>query len=302
MVDRRVPVEKKMKISKTPTKKLAEPSKELLEFMSSLTIERLYKASLELDDNGWNFPKSDLFHWVSYLNQWDVVLESTILKYDLKQIQKIDFTIEDQEMIKGILKLEWYLWENCTNRNLYNSYEHLKDLLNSTDLEIIFYTLKLLTRPASRTSSQRNLKNIFSQMTPTLTIIAQGWGQELSDFGIFKLDQEFKQTLYDKFYMDKVVTISEDLSKYHPKDCREIFEDIKTKYQVPKEKEYGIFFKIRVLKDVNDLEKRKIWGSSRLLALSICCKCFSIAFCCLVSTSAIITLCSSYYLTNSKCT
>lgn len=266
---------KKMKISKTPTKKLAEPSKELLEFMSCLTLEQVYKYSLELEKNGWNFPKSDLFLWVPLLNEWDAFLEQIILKYDLKQIQKVDFTLTELDMIKGILKLKWHLWENCTNRNLYNSYEHLRDLLNSTDLEILFLTLKLLTRPASRTSSQRNLKNMFSQMTATLTSIAQGWGQEFSDFKIFKSSLEFKQNLYDKFYMDKVVTISEDLSKYpEGKSCREILEDIKEKYSLPKEKEYGIFYKIRVLRDVNDLEKRKIWGSSRLLALSICCKKF----------------------------
>jgi E3 ubiquitin-protein ligase HUWE1 len=71
----------------------------------------------------WPFPKTDLFHWVPLLNQFDELLESLTKTYELSKLQEKDFLKEDKENLLALLKLTWFLWENCTNRNLYASYE-----------------------------------------------------------------------------------------------------------------------------------------------------------------------------------
>lgn len=245
--------------------------------MKSLSSESLFSVSKELDERGWHFPKSDLFHWTSVLNEWDDILERMVTKYSLKELQKMEFEESDQLLMRGILKLTWYLWENCTNRNLYASYEHLGALLNSTDQYVLHGTLKLLTRPASRISSQRNLKNIFSSLQDRLISLGGNWGQELSDFKLFKekVAVDKANLLYSFYRSDSeeqgLVSIMEDLNKT-TESAVQVFQRLVEKYNVPKEFHYALYFKIRILKDVNDFDKRHLWGCSRLLALSVCCK------------------------------
>lgn len=73
----------------------------------------------------WNFPRSDLFQFITVLNRFDAILEATCQEYELKdkQIQKKPFTDETKLTLLAILHLTKLLFENCTNRNLYNSYE-----------------------------------------------------------------------------------------------------------------------------------------------------------------------------------
>lgn len=75
--------------------------------------------------SAWNFPRGDLFQFVAVLNRFDTLLEMTCQAYDLKenQIQKEPFTDETKQMLLAILNFSKILFENCTNRNIYNSYE-----------------------------------------------------------------------------------------------------------------------------------------------------------------------------------
>jgi E3 ubiquitin-protein ligase HUWE1 len=73
----------------------------------------------------WNFPRSDLFQFIGVLNRFDSILETTCQQYELvdKNIQKKPFEMETKQTLLAILTLSKLLFENCTNRNLYNSYE-----------------------------------------------------------------------------------------------------------------------------------------------------------------------------------
>lgn len=73
----------------------------------------------------WSFPRGDLFQFIGVLNRFDTILETTCQQYELsdKHIQKTPFDIETKDTLLVILNLSKLLFENCTNRNLYNSYE-----------------------------------------------------------------------------------------------------------------------------------------------------------------------------------
>ena len=57
------------------------------------------------------------------MNRFDVILESINKKYELKHIQVINFDEDTKNLLLSILTFTRYLWENCINRNIYNSYE-----------------------------------------------------------------------------------------------------------------------------------------------------------------------------------
>jgi E3 ubiquitin-protein ligase HUWE1 len=73
----------------------------------------------------WKFPRNDLFHFITVLNRFDTILEAICQEYKLsdKNIQRKPFDPETKQTLLAILNLSKLLFENCTNRNLYNSYE-----------------------------------------------------------------------------------------------------------------------------------------------------------------------------------
>jgi E3 ubiquitin-protein ligase HUWE1 len=72
----------------------------------------------------WTLPRSDLFHWVKVLDRFDKILQHLISIYiNRNELQETNFTEADQRLIRGILWFSRLLVENCTNRNIYNSYE-----------------------------------------------------------------------------------------------------------------------------------------------------------------------------------
>lgn len=75
----------------------------------------------ELDN--WPYARGDLFHWVTVLDRFDSILLEICNEYNLKEIQTKPFTQETKSLILAIIDLSRILFENCTNRNIYNSYE-----------------------------------------------------------------------------------------------------------------------------------------------------------------------------------
>ena len=76
----------------------------------------------------WPYPKSDLYHWIPLLNRMDAALEEFVAKYKLAaggvSVGADDnWSPDDKAELLAILKLSTFLWENCTNRSLYASYE-----------------------------------------------------------------------------------------------------------------------------------------------------------------------------------
>jgi hypothetical protein len=70
----------------------------------------------------WHYAKTDLFHWIPVLNRFDAILERLIAHYNLPD-QNSDFASQDKSLLVHILSFTRVLWENSTNRALYNSYE-----------------------------------------------------------------------------------------------------------------------------------------------------------------------------------
>lgn len=75
----------------------------------------------------WNYPRSDFFQFVTVLNRFDEILESICKEYGMKQhIQNNCFDIATKQTVLSILNFTRLLFDNCSNRNLYNSYEVIR--------------------------------------------------------------------------------------------------------------------------------------------------------------------------------
>ncbi|KAJ8059764.1 hypothetical protein OCU04_011398 [Sclerotinia nivalis] len=129
----------------------------------------------------WPFPRGDLYHWISLLNRFDVILERFCTTYKLSDgPQKVDFGREmlesnvgaatddvkthdlselgygedgDRQLIEAILKFSKMLLENCGNRSIYSSSPHLGSLLNTTSLSLLENTLLVTSQLAQRYNS-----------------------------------------------------------------------------------------------------------------------------------------------------
>lgn len=71
----------------------------------------------------WIYPRGDLFHWVGVLNRFDTILQRICDEYKLDTIQSTGFDPTTKTLILSIANFSLTLFEHCTNRNIYNSYE-----------------------------------------------------------------------------------------------------------------------------------------------------------------------------------
>ncbi|KAK4241387.1 hypothetical protein C8A03DRAFT_12333 [Achaetomium macrosporum] len=142
----------------------------------------LIPKKLEEFPTRWPFPRGDLYHWIPLLNRFDSVLEAFCATYKLQEgFQMRDFGCDllmnkgadveyhdrdawnkerlvelgyredgDRQLIISILNFTRVLLQHCGNRSIYASSQHLNDLLNSTDLGVVYATLEVGLELAQR--------------------------------------------------------------------------------------------------------------------------------------------------------
>ncbi|OUM66190.1 hypothetical protein PIROE2DRAFT_40993, partial [Piromyces sp. E2] len=129
---------------------------QLVDVLTNCPENELHKVIVE--NSPWKNQKSDLYHWISVLNRFDVILETINQKFELKHIQVINFDVDTKNLLLSILTFTRYLWENCINRNIYNSYEHLNLLLNTNDIDVLEALLRLMLKFAQRLGNNNSRK------------------------------------------------------------------------------------------------------------------------------------------------
>ncbi|KAJ3176473.1 hypothetical protein HK101_010430 [Irineochytrium annulatum] len=144
--------------------------------ITKLTVEpdeALPALADELAD--WSLPKSDFFHWIPVLNRFDAIMESVVDTHEMKVFQKKPMEPKTKELLLAVLKISKVLWENCTSRGLYSSYEHLSHLLHTSDLDVLDAVLRLMIPPSQR-NRQRTMRTVFAPALESVLTLAQGFG------------------------------------------------------------------------------------------------------------------------------
>ncbi|KAJ1734065.1 E3 ubiquitin-protein ligase tom1 [Coemansia biformis] len=164
------------KIKKLHHKRLNFPPQEVQQLREQLEAVPAKDIYAVLDDHKeWAFVRGDMYHWIPVLNRFDEILMNVCQEYELAGLQKADFDSNTQRTLVGILHFSRLLLENCINRNLYSSVDRLDSLLNTSDPEVLEFTLRLLLRTSQRWSYQRDLKAHQAVMSSRLTTLADPW-------------------------------------------------------------------------------------------------------------------------------
>lgn len=213
-----------MKIKRAP-KKSPSTNGEIAAFvLSSLRVgeEELPTLLGPITDH-WEWPRTDLQHWIGPLDRFDAILERFTNDYDLSSMehpQTNEFTPRTRDLILSILSFTKILLENSTNRKIYNSFDRLNQLLHTTDQQVLLATLKLALRPAQQYSTA-NPPTAFAISEQRLLTLAQGWatrehGIEMVDLAAAELPipaqlDQLEWQFYSKFSLPTPKRVAMDL-------------------------------------------------------------------------------------------
>ncbi|OBZ91840.1 E3 ubiquitin-protein ligase ptr1 [Choanephora cucurbitarum] len=255
-----------MKITRTPIRKsppLPTSLATIVEHLVNDDPHQIKEYANQLDI--WIYPRGDLFQFVTVLNRFDSILERVCEDYQLKYIQRHPFDQETKEMVLAILRFSKILFENCTNRNLYNSYEHLNTMLNTTDIDILEAVLRLMLKPAQRVNNPKAIQSSFIAHQDKITELARGSVKDLIE------GKQNKDRVTMSFYrteekQEGLQTIDISLSQ---KTDRELFWELVEQYRIPNDYHFELLNKIRIANHRQEPTAQKQLLIIRFIALVI---------------------------------
>lgn len=116
----------------------------LIDKLRACTMDELLAELTKIDS--WTFGKSELYHWIDILDIFDGILEEATKQIGNDWFLACDdrFPPKKRQLLLAILNFTTLLIEHSFSRHLYNSVEHLTQLLSSTNMEIVLGVLNLL--------------------------------------------------------------------------------------------------------------------------------------------------------------
>ncbi|UKJ87753.1 E3 ubiquitin-protein ligase HUWE1 [Theileria orientalis] len=117
----------------------------------------------------WVWEKSDIICWASVLNRFDDIftryleISRSYLKGEL-DLDPASYS-RQVELVKVALKTSIMIVENSTSKSLYNSLDHLKNFLDDVNLEIVYFSTRLLCVYFS----SRNRRNLVMSEIPAVS-------------------------------------------------------------------------------------------------------------------------------------
>ncbi|TIC61802.1 hypothetical protein E3Q03_02533 [Wallemia mellicola] len=135
--------------------------------------------ALYLEEFGeWKWPKGDLYAYVALLNRLDGVLAKITAEFNLRGtpangsfygVQEKPFDAYTKRLLNAILRFLKLLIDNCSNRKIFNSVEHLDALIVTTDIEVLSCNLKLIL------AIQAHHRNALQLDCKALLALAWNW-------------------------------------------------------------------------------------------------------------------------------
>ncbi|KAL7044451.1 hypothetical protein ACKWTF_001914 [Chironomus riparius] len=228
----------------------------------------------------WTFGKCELFHWIDILDIFDEILEEAT-HYEEHPIY---ITCDTPPFEKGrkllllVLNFTTLLIEHSFSRHLYNSVEHLTQLLLSTDLEIILGVLNLLYMFSKRSNFISRLSSHKKNtLLNRLRHIAEPYGGKECGFGLAdccRPDQKMPKAIYHFYYEYYTKTGAlqvidhQNISKHDPKSITvKLWKDLDQ--HLDDDQKYHLFARARLATGFWNYENRILFVQARLQALSI---------------------------------
>jgi E3 ubiquitin-protein ligase HUWE1 len=155
------------------------------------------------------------------------------------------------------------------------------------EVEVVFETIKFLTRPAVRVTSQKSLKSTFASINGVLQTLSDRWVSGTTSFDIVECYRAAQQTpaVTFQFYpslddekpgdrkpsidFNSPVVISQEPSGTTEGDAFLLWKQIVTDYQVPESHSFELLHKSRWCTLFSNVELRRKLLCIRLFSISI---------------------------------
>ncbi|TIB37190.1 hypothetical protein E3P86_02254 [Wallemia ichthyophaga] len=226
-------------------------------------------AHLE-DFKEWVWPKGDLYAYIGVLNRLDGTLEKITNDFNLKSagygVQDKLFDASSKRLINAVLRFLKLLIDNCSNRKIFNSVEHLDALILTNDVEVLSNNLKLIL------SIQAHHRNALQLNSKALLSVAWNWpsSASLAD-SITTSIPPLNDTVSFQFFDTQSRSIHLEKVGENPLSDLDLHKECVDQYKIPKDgnsNNFDLYHRIRSIK-VFDSPSRRHFIESRLLALSL---------------------------------
>ena len=221
----------------------------------------------------WKWPKGDIYSFINILNKFDKIFEVLINERNLnktstsKEFQLIELDEFNRELLNVILKFLKLLFENCSNRKLFNSIDRLDNLLLVNDLDLLLNNLKLLFTIQGHTRS-----NISVNQKVLLTL-SWNWVNTLSSLSdCLKYDKvNFVDQVQFKYFDGVSKSITVDNVSTNELSGLDLFNRILNEHTIPlnNSNNFDLFHLIRLNKSFDDAHSRQKLVQCKLLSHSI---------------------------------
>ncbi|KAL3688671.1 hypothetical protein R1sor_014980 [Riccia sorocarpa] len=268
-------------------------------FINTVINTPLENIEAPLTRFSWDYEKGDFYHWVDLLNHFESFFEKYVKPRKDLQLDG-SFLEEENPFPKGailqILRVTRIVLENCMNKYLYNSNEHVSALFASTDPDIVIAALETLAAFVKKpVQSNRAMRwHGDAALNARLFSLSQGWGGKEEGLGLLACAVEngcdadsFKlgSTLHFEFYADGSSQGEEEakapekvigLQVIHIPDLHlraendlQLLKDLIDQYSVPPNLRFSLLTRIRFARAFASLTSRRQYICIRLLAFTV---------------------------------
>ncbi|SPP78575.1 E3 ubiquitin-protein ligase HUWE1 isoform X2 [Drosophila guanche] len=278
---------------KVDTVKLKKGSSELTsecrELIDELTKRRTRSELLEFLDkiHVWIYGKCELYHWIEILDRFDKILDEAarhvnsnefVLQCDTQFHSTVGPT--DVTLLLHVLNFTTLLIEHSFSRHLYNSIEHLTQLLSSQNMDIVLAVLNLLYMFSKRSNFIPRLPFEKKELLIVkLFNIAERWGDpnyglSLKDCCIGEPKLEFLYQLcidyVDEHGHAAQLEIPDMMDLCHTASAPDVIKTIAGQISKPSEAiKMRIAHRVRLISGFNNYKLRLQFVQARLQAVSI---------------------------------
>lgn len=235
------------------------------------------EIAVHLEDfTEWVWPKGDLYAYIEVLNRLDGILEKVTNDFNLKSAAsstKPSYGVQDKvfdgyskRLVNAVLRFLKLLIDNCSNRKIFNSVEHLDAIIQTNDVEVLANNLKLIL------SIQAHHRNALQLNTKALLSLAWNWPSSASlSECITVAKPPLNDTVTFQYFDTQSRSIQLDKVSENPLSDLDLHKECVDQYKIPKDgnsNNFDLYHRIRSIK-VFDGASRHHFIESRLLALSL---------------------------------
>ncbi|KAL0033594.1 hypothetical protein WJX79_006288 [Trebouxia sp. C0005] len=276
---------------KTKAKKAADTPAAIKSFLDKVLSTPEDQLADVLEAFTWKADKGDFHHWVPLFNFFDAYFEKHVQSRPDLQLKSESAKTEGElpsRTVIAVLKVTGSILENCSNKHLYSSCEHLTTLLAASDQGVVTATLQAFVALVRKTHIASIRYPGGPEQNARLLALAQGWGGKEQGLGLVECAHEDESAvneglslatrLHFDFYSEAKQDNGEvsglktiDIQRLDKRQANEyeLLSQLVSEYQVPEALRFTLLTKIRTAKGFGSLQGRRYLVRTRLLAFYV---------------------------------